>query len=113
MCLGIPGKLSRWLDHDPTFGRAEIEFEGVRRVCHMACVPDAVEGDYVVVHAGIAISRIDAGEAERLLEELRYAGLEPELPGASPEGSAAAAPAVAEQPDPEAPAGASGDGVGS
>ncbi len=71
MCLGVPGKVVRWLDSDPTFGRAEIEFEGVRRECHMACVPEAVEGDYVIVHAGIAISRIDANEARRVIEDLR------------------------------------------
>lgn len=71
MCLGVPGKVVRWIDHDPTFGRAEIEFEGVRRECHMACVPSVREGEYVIVHAGIAICQLDAVEAERVLEELR------------------------------------------
>ena len=70
MCLGIPGKVVRWIDRDPMFGRAEIEFDSVRRTCHMACVSDAVEGDYVIVHAGIAISRIDEAEAQRVLEAL-------------------------------------------
>jgi hydrogenase expression/formation protein HypC len=50
--------------------RAEIEFDGIRRACHMACVPHAAEGDYVLVHAGVAISRIDPNEAQRLFEEL-------------------------------------------
>jgi hydrogenase expression/formation protein HypC len=36
----------------------------------MACVTDAVEGDYVIVHAGVAITRIDRAEAERTLAEL-------------------------------------------
>jgi hypothetical protein len=36
----------------------------------MACVPDADEGDYVIVHAGIAISRIDAQEAQRVFQTL-------------------------------------------
>jgi hydrogenase expression/formation protein HypC len=70
MCLGIPGKVVRWLDRDPTFARAELEFDGVRRVCHMACVAEAEVGDYVVVHAGLAISKVDAREAQRLLDEL-------------------------------------------
>ena len=52
------------------YSKAEIEFEGVRRICHMACVPDAVVGDYVIVHAGIAITRIDPVEAQRLIDEL-------------------------------------------
>lgn len=74
MCLGVPGRVVEWLDRDPLLARAQIEFEGVRRVCHLACVPEAEVGDYVIVHAGVAISRIDAEAAERLLDELRSIG---------------------------------------
>ena len=74
MCLGIPGKVVRWIDRDETFAQAEIEFDGVRRICHMACVIEANEGDYVIVHAGIGISRIDAAEAQRVFEELAVLG---------------------------------------
>ena len=74
MCLGIPGKVIRWIDRDETFAQAEIEFDGVRRICHMACVIEANEGDYVIVHAGIGISRIDAAEAQRVFEELAALG---------------------------------------
>ena len=70
MCLGIPGKVVRWLDHDPIFARAEIEFAGVCRICQMACVPEAQEGDYVIVHAGVAISRIDDVAAEQTLTDV-------------------------------------------
>ena len=70
MCLAVPGKIVRWIDRDPTFARAEVEFGGVRRVCHMACVPDAPIGDYVLVHAGVAITRIDTSEAQRVLSDL-------------------------------------------
>lgn len=80
MCLGVPGKVVRWLDRDPTFARAEVEFDGIRRECHMACVTEAAEGDYVIVHAGIAISRIDADEAHRVLQELSELALEDEWP---------------------------------
>ncbi len=69
MCLGVPGRLISWVERDPTFGRAVVEFGGIRRECHMACVPDAEIGDYVVVHAGIAISRIDECEARRALAD--------------------------------------------
>ncbi len=72
MCLAVPGKVIRWLDRDPLFARAEIEFEGVRRACHMACVPDTEVGEFVIVHAGVAISRVDAAEAQHILEELRH-----------------------------------------
>lgn len=71
MCLGVPGKVVRWIDHDETFARAEVEFDGVRRECQMACAPSARVGDYVIVHAGIAICQLDAAEAERVLEALR------------------------------------------
>jgi hydrogenase expression/formation protein HypC len=74
MCLGVPGRLSEWLDRDPLLARGWVEFGGIRREIHLACVPEAEVGDYIVVHAGIAISRIDAREAERLLAELRAAG---------------------------------------
>ena len=70
MCLGIPGKVVHWLKRDGTFAQAEVEFDGIRRVCHMACATEAEEGDYVIVHAGIAISRIDTAEAQRVFDEL-------------------------------------------
>ena len=71
MCLAVPGKVVNWLDREPLFARAEVEFAGVRRVCHMACVPEAEVGEFVIVHAGVAISRVDADEAQRILDELR------------------------------------------
>ena len=70
MCLAVPGKLVRWLDRDSVFARAEVEFAGIRRVCHMACVPDVTEGEFVLVHAGVAITRIDTDEAQRVLADL-------------------------------------------
>lgn len=70
MCLAVPGKVVQWLDRDPLFATAHVEFAGVRRAVNMACVPDAACGDYVLVHAGIAISRIDAEAAEQLSREL-------------------------------------------
>lgn len=69
MCLGVPGKVVAWIDSDPVFGRALVEFGGIRRECHMACVPDAKIGEYVIVHAGIAITRINEAEAQRTLQE--------------------------------------------
>lgn len=75
MCLGVPGKVLTWLDRDPTFARAKVEFDGTARECHMACVPDAQVGDYVIVHAGIAICQLDVAEADRLLRELKHLDL--------------------------------------
>ncbi|MCA9040214.1 MAG: HypC/HybG/HupF family hydrogenase formation chaperone [Planctomycetaceae bacterium] len=70
MCLGIPGKVVRWLEREGPFAQAEVEFDGIRRLVHMACVTEAELGEYVVVHAGIAISRVDSIEAARIFETL-------------------------------------------
>lgn len=75
MCLGIPGKITRWIERDPIFSLAVVEFDGVSREVHMACVPAANEGDYVIVHAGVAICQIDAEEAVRVLKELKQLDL--------------------------------------
>jgi hydrogenase expression/formation protein HypC len=78
MCLAVPGQVVEWIEREPPFAAAAVEFGGVRRRVSMACVPDADCGDYVLVHAGIAITRIDAAEAARVLRTL--AELEPTEP---------------------------------
>ena len=70
MCLAVPGKLIHWIDHETPFARALVEFAGVGREVSMQCVPDAAVGDYILVHAGIAISQVDAQEAARILQTL-------------------------------------------
>jgi hydrogenase expression/formation protein HypC len=80
MCLAVPGKIVELLEADPPFASAVVEFGGVRRRVSVACVPEAAEGDYVMVHAGIAISRVNAEEAARVLQALRELDLdEPEF----------------------------------
>jgi hydrogenase expression/formation protein HypC len=74
MCLAIPGRVVNWIDRDPLFARAEIEFDGICRECSMACVVDAAVGEYVIVHAGIAISKVNEVAAEKALQELRSLG---------------------------------------
>jgi hydrogenase expression/formation protein HypC len=72
MCLAIPGKILDSNDREGT-RVARVQFGGiVRQVC-LDFVPDAQVGDYVMVHVGFAISRVDTAEAERtykLLEEM-------------------------------------------
>jgi len=80
MCLGVPGKVTRWIDREPLTAQAELDFEGIRRICQMACATEAEVGDYVLVHAGLAISRIDAAAAEELLRTLHSLG-QNEAPG--------------------------------
>lgn len=68
MCLAVPGRVSAWLQRDGLFAEAWVEFSGIRRRVAMACAPDADVGDYVLVHAGMAITRVDAEEASRILD---------------------------------------------
>ncbi len=70
MCLGVPMKLVR-RDGD----KGIVEAGGVRREVSLLLVPEAREGDYVIVHAGFAISVVDKEEAERTLELLRQLSL--------------------------------------
>jgi hydrogenase expression/formation protein HypC len=79
MCLAVPGRVVAWINRDPLFAMAEVEFEGLRRPCHMACVPEALPGQYVIVHAGVAISLVDEAAAHKTLQDLRACGEEPSL----------------------------------
>lgn len=73
MCLGIPGKVTEI--HDTGLLRQGfVDFDGVRREVCLSCVPEAQVGDYVIVHVGFAISRIDEEEAHATLEALRQMG---------------------------------------
>ena len=83
MCLAVPGKVVQWVERKPPFSSAAVEFGGVRRQVSMVCVPDVETGEYVLVHAGIAISQIDAAEAERVLATLAELGLDDETPSAT------------------------------
>lgn len=52
----------------------KVSFGGILKEVNLACVPEAEEGDYVLVHVGFAISRIDEEEAGRVFEYLRQIG---------------------------------------
>jgi hydrogenase expression/formation protein HypC len=80
MCLAIPGKVVQLLDAEPPFAAGVVEFGGVRRQVSLACVPEALPGDYVLVHAGVAISRINAAEAAKVLAALEELDLDEEFP---------------------------------
>jgi len=74
MCLGVPGQIVESPVDDDDLRMAVVEFAGVRRSVCLACVPDATTGDFVVVHAGFAISRIDPLEAVRVFDYLNEIG---------------------------------------
>jgi hydrogenase expression/formation protein HypC len=71
MCLGIPGRILD-MRGDGGVHMGVVDFGGVRRDVCLAYVADEVKpGDYVVVHVGFAISRIDEAEAKRTFDILR------------------------------------------
>lgn len=70
MCLGVPGRVASIAD-DAGLRVGVVDFGGASRQICLAYVPDAAVGDYVVVHAGFAISRIDADEAAAALALLQ------------------------------------------
>jgi hydrogenase expression/formation protein HypC len=67
MCLGIPGRILAVRD-DNGLRMGIVDFGGVRRDVCLAYAPESAAGDYVVVHVGFAISRLDEAEALRTLE---------------------------------------------
>jgi hydrogenase expression/formation protein HypC len=71
MCLAIPGKVASISGEDPVTRMGKIDFGGVLKEASLAYVPEAVVGDYVIVHAGFAISRLDEEEATKVFEYLR------------------------------------------
>ena len=83
MCLGIPGKVvETYHEHEVLMGR--VEFGGVaRRVC-LEHVPEVRINEYVLVHVGFALSKIDEGEARRVFEFLESMDHLDELRAPSP-----------------------------
>jgi hydrogenase expression/formation protein HypC len=82
MCLAIPGKIvAEEQRNGLRIGR--VQFGGIIREASLDFVPEAKVDDYVMVHVGFAISRVDANEAERTYQILEQMGvLQEELPPA-------------------------------
>lgn len=80
MCLAIPGKI---VAVEPTeisaFRRGQVSFGGILRDVNLSMVPDAAVDDYVLVHVGVAISKIDEEEAKITFEYLKQIGETNEL----------------------------------
>ena len=69
MCLGIPGRVvETYREHDVAM--AKVDFGGVKRAVCLEHVPEAGVGDYVLVHVGFALSRIDEDEARQVFQFL-------------------------------------------
>lgn len=74
MCLGIPGRIVE-MRRDAGLPMGVVDFGGVRREVCLAYVADEVAvGDYVIIHVGFALSKVDEEEAHRTLEIIRQMG---------------------------------------
>ncbi len=76
MCLAVPGELVDIEGDDPLSRQGRVSFAGIVKTASLAYVPEAVPGDFVLVHAGFALTVIDEAEARKTLAYL--AAFEPE-----------------------------------
>ena len=74
MCLAVPGRVISLEDRDDT-RMAEVDFGGVRKEVCLEYVPDVVVGEYVVVHVGFAIQRLDEESATATLDSFERLGI--------------------------------------
>jgi hydrogenase expression/formation protein HypC len=99
MCLAVPGKLlETQLIGESRVG--VVQFGGIKRSVFLDFVPEAQSGDYVLVHVGFAISRLDEEEAQRTYELLERIGmLETDDPALDEDGGVPATAAATGGPD--------------
>ena len=84
MCLAIPGKIKTIESQmDGMLRMAKVQFGGITKEASLEMVPQAKEGDYVLVHVGVAISVVNEEEAKKTFEFLKEAGELDELDPAS------------------------------
>ncbi|MCA1828412.1 MAG: HypC/HybG/HupF family hydrogenase formation chaperone [Myxococcales bacterium] len=76
MCLAIPGKVVA-VERNADVLMGKVDFGGTARQVCLEYIPDAKPGDYVLVHVGFALSRIDEAEAQRVFEFLAEMGEAP------------------------------------
>lgn len=69
MCLAIPGQIISMTDNtDPLLRSGQVNFSGISKSISLAYVPEAKINDFVIVHAGVALSVLDADEAVATLK---------------------------------------------
>ena len=71
MCLAVPGKIVSIADDEPLLRMGRVSFGGIIKQVSLAYVPEAVVGDYVIVHVGLGLSILNRDEAEQTLDYVR------------------------------------------
>jgi len=74
MCLAVPGKVISIQGEDALSRTGRVSFGGVVKEVSLAYVPEVQVGDYVIVHVGFALSKVDEDEASRVFEYLEQMG---------------------------------------
>jgi len=75
MCLAVPGKIESISGgEDPITKKGKVNFGGITKEISLAYVPDAKVGEYVIVHVGFAISKVDEEEAMKVFEYFKEMG---------------------------------------
>lgn len=74
MCLAVPGQVVSIEGDDPAFRAGSVDFCGIRKPVSFAFTPEVVVGDYVLVHVGFALTRVDREEAARTYSYLAKIG---------------------------------------
>jgi hydrogenase expression/formation protein HypC len=81
MCLAVPGQIVTIDEQTPEgeyghlFRVGKVSFGGILKDISLAYVPEAIVGDYVIVHVGFALSILDEAEAQKTFEDLMQSGL--------------------------------------
>lgn len=70
MCLGVPGEVLSVSEEDPLTRLGKVRFGGITKEISLALVPEAKVGDWVIVHAGFAISQLNESAAHEVLATL-------------------------------------------
>jgi len=84
MCLAIPGKVVSISGDDPLTRMGRIDFSGVVKQASLAYVPEVNIGDYVIVHVGFALSKVDEDEAQKVFQYMKQIGELDELKEPAP-----------------------------
>jgi hydrogenase expression/formation protein HypC len=74
MCLAVPGRVLTVEGEGPLLRTGRVDFAGIVKEVNLSCVPEAGVGDWVLVHVGLAIGRVDEAEARKVFEYLREIG---------------------------------------